>query len=257
MLGLGLHMGVGSPRVRSSGFNIGDLSDLATWFKFGTSINTADRDGDGDNDITWTSSHTDGRTATQTGVLEKPTTTSGYIHFDGTNDNLDLSSSISLTTFTMFLAIDFDDLSNETVLGKTDDSQMFMRFGFQNLANKFRFRRGDGGVNNVDGVMSEDLTTGAVNLITIRSFQTPSTSNSTLKVERSTKSGDTITTNEVFSNTHTTFIHTDSLVLDTIGVQTTFSSPADMKLYEWVVFNADLSDSTRQNVQNDILTRIP
>jgi len=249
-------MGVGSPRVRSSGFNIGDLDDLATWFKFGTSITTADRDGDGDNDISWSSSHTDGRTASQTTDAEQPTTTSGYIHFDGTNDNLDLSSSISLTTFTMFLAIDFDNLSNETVLGKTDDSQMFMRFGFQNLANKFRFRRGNAATNNVDGIMSEDLTIGSVNLITITSKLTAGTSDSTLQIERSTKSGSTITTNQVYEVTDTTFSHTDNLVIDTIGVQTAASAPADMKLYEFVVFSAKVPDAIRANIQQDILNRI-
>ena len=248
-------MGVGSPRVRSSGFNIGDVGNLYTWFKFGTNISTADRDSDGDNDITWTSSHTDGRTATQTTDALEPTTTSGYIHFDGSDDNLDLSSQLTLTTFTMFVAIDFDGLSNETVFGKDNDAQMFMRFAFQNDAAKFRFRRGNPATNNVDGTMEENLTTGEINLLTIRSFQTSGTSNTTLKIERSTKSGGTITTNEVFSHESSTFLHTDNLVLNTIGVQATGSSPADMKFYEWAVFDANLSDSTRQNIQEDILNR--
>ena len=252
-------MGINSRRENlegMGGFDIANVPDLLTWFKFNTNISTADKDSDGDDDITWTASHTDARTARQTTDAEEPNLVAGYVHFDGSNDNLDLSSDLTLGEFTMFLAIDFDGLSNETVLGKTDDSQMFMRFGFQNLANKFRFRRGNAATNNVDGIMSEDLTIGSVNLITITSKLTAGTSDSTLQIERSTKSGSTITTNQVYEVTDTTFSHTDNLVIDTIGVQTAASAPADMKLYEFVVFSAKVPDAIRANIQQDILNRI-
>ncbi len=236
-------------------FDIGSLSGLQTWFKFNTNISTSDRDSDGDNDITWTSSHTDGRTASQSTDAKEPTTTSGYIHFDGTDDILNISSDITLNTFTMFIAVDFDAFTNETVLGRQGDSQHFLRFGFGNNAANFRFRR-ISGTYNQDGTMSEDLTSGAVNLITIKCFETPSSGgDTTLQVERSTKSGSTITTNQVYSNVDTTFKHGQDFILSQIGAQATTGGVADMKLYEVAMFNALLADADIQNVQNDILNR--
>tara|TARA_R100001443_G_scaffold22242_2_gene34424 strand:+ start:4662 stop:5441 length:780 start_codon:yes stop_codon:yes gene_type:complete len=253
---LGLGINARAENLETMGaFDIGNLDDLVTWFKFNTNISTADRDSDGDNDITWTSSHTDARTASQTTDLQEPTTTSGYIDFDGSEDNLDLSSQLTLTQFTMFLAIDFGSLSNETVLGKTNDADMFLRFGYQTNAAKFRFRRGDAATNNVDGVMDESLTTGEINLITIRCFQTAGGSDTTLKIELSKISGGEVTTNEIYSEDDSTFDHGDNLALNTIGVQTTNSAAADMKLYEWVVFDANLTSATRRNIQIDILNR--
>ena len=254
-LALGLGINQRAENLESmGGFDIGSLGGLQTWFKFNTNISTADRDSDGDNDITWTSSHTDGRTASITSDAQEPTTTSGYIHFDGTDDILNISSDITLNSFTMFIAVDFDSLTNETVLGRQGDTHNFLRFGFQNLANKFRFRRVSGTFNQ-DGVMSEDLTTGAVNLITIKCHETKGSGDTTLQLERSTKSGSTITTNQVYTNDDTTFKHGQDLILDQIGAQATTGAPADMKLYEIVMFNTLLADADIQNVQNDILNR--
>ena len=237
----------------SSAFALTDVSGLVTWFKFNTNISTADQDSDGDADITWTSSHTDGRTATQSTDAEEPTTSSGYIDFDGGGDNLDLSSAITLGEFTIFLALDLDDFANETILGKSGSVDHFIRFGFQTLTDKFRFRRTNN-THQQDGIMSESMTSGTVNLMTIRCFDNGS--NTTLQVRRATKSGSTITTNQVFENTSSSFVHTQDLILDTIGVQSTNSAPMDGKLYEWVVYNQKVSDANITLIEKDILNRV-
>lgn len=252
---LGLNNNLVTPNVGAVGaeFSLADISGLQLWLKFDTNISTADDDSDGDADIAWTSSHTDGRVAKQTTDAEEPSTTGGYINFDGGGDNLDLDSSITLGEFTMFLALDLDDFANETVLGKSGDVNHFIRFGFQNLDDKFRFRRTNN-THQQDGVMSEGMTSGAVNLMTIRCFDNGS--NTTLQVRRATKSGGTITTNQVYENTNTAFSHAQDLILDTIGVQSTNSAPMDGKLYEWAVYNEKVSDADITLIENDILDRI-
>lgn len=252
MLSLSNKLSLSTAKV-ASGFNISSVSGLLTWFKFDTNISTADDDSDGDADIAWASSHTDGRVAKQTTDAQEPSTTLGYINFDGVNDNLDLDSSITLGEFTMFIALDLDDFNNETILGKSDSTSHFIRFGFQTNDDKFRFRR-TSGTYQQDGTMTESMTSGSVNLMTIRSFNNGS--NSTLQVRRATKSGSTITTNQVYENTTTAFSHAQDLILDTIGVQATSSAPMDGKLYEWVVFNEKVADADITLIEADILNRI-
>jgi len=252
MLSLSNKLSLSTAKV-ASGFNISSVSGLVTWFKFDTNISTADQDSDGDTDISWTSSHTDNRSAKQTTDSQEPSTTGGYISFDGTNDNLDLNSSFTLNEFTMFIALDLDVYTNETIVGNITNAHNFIRFGFQNVANKFRFRR-DTSTYNQDGTMSESMVSGVVNLMVIRCFNNGS--GTTLQVRRATKSGSTITTNQVYEETSSSFHYDQDLTLDTIGVQTTASAPMDGKLYEWVVFNEKVSDADITLIEQDILNRI-
>ena len=252
MLGLGNSI-IGGAALDE--FSLDQVSNLAVWFQFNTNISTADRDSDGDADITWTSSGSDGITASQTTDNQEPTTTGGYIHFDGSNDNLDMSSTLTLNEFTMFIAMDLDATTNETIVGEQSNSQHFLRFGFGNAANNFRFRRGSAATNNQEGPMSESITTGAVNLITIRCFATPSTSDTTLEIRRSTKSGSTITTNQVFNNDDSTFLHEDDFLVNTIGVQGGSGGPLDGKLYELAIYTGKVSDSDVALIEENILNR--
>lgn len=252
MLSLSNKLSLSTAKV-SSGFNISNASGLVTWFKFNTNISTADDDSDGDADISWTSSHTDGRVAKQTTDAQEPGTTAGYISFDGSDDNLDLNTQVTLGEFTMFLALDLDAFTNETIIGKNNDSNMFIRFGFQSDTSKFRFRR-TSATYNQDGTMSESMTSGAVNLMAIRCFNNGS--GTTLQVRRATKSGSTITTNQVYENTNSSLDYAQTLALNTIGVQSASSAPMDGKLYEWVVFNEKVSDADIALIEADILNRI-
>jgi len=253
MLGLGNGI-TSSPRL-SSAFSLDQVSNLATWFQFNTNISVADSDSDGDADISWTSSGSDGIVASQTTDSQEPTTTSGYIHFDGSNDNLDMSATLTLNEFTMFIAMDLDATTNETIVGEQTNTQHFLRFGFGNAANNFRFRRGNAATNNQEGPMSASITTGEVNLITIRCFQTPSSSDTTLEIRRSTKSGDTITTNQVFNNVDSTFLHGDDFLVNTIGVQGGSGGPMDGKLYELAIYTGKVSDSNVALIEENILNR--
>lgn len=254
MLGLGNSITGGA--ALEDAFSLDQVSNLATWFQFNKNISVADSDSDGDADISWTSSHTDGIVASQTTDSQEPTTTSGYIHFDGSDDNLDMDSTLTLNEFTMFIAMDLDATTNETVLGEQTNTQHFLRFGFGNAANNFRFRRGNAATNNEEGPMSEDITTGEVNLMTIRCFNTPSTSNTTLEIRRSTKSGGTITTNQVFNDTGSTFLFADDLLINTIGVQGGSGGPMDGKLYELAVYTGKVSDSDVALIEENILNRV-
>ncbi len=240
-------------KVITSGFSIDRLDGLVTWFKFNTNISVADQDSDSDADIAWTSSHTDNRVARQTVDAEEPTTTGGYIHFDGSNDNLDISSNIVLNEFVMFLALDLDDFTNETILGNSGSASDFLRFGFQNLPAKARFRRTSGTYND-DFVMSEDMTSGTPNLMTIRCFDNGS--GTTVQIRRATKSGATITTNQVLEDTSSTFSFAQDLTINTIGVQSTSSAAMDGKLYELLVFSGTLSDANIALIEEDILNRV-
>ena len=237
----------------SGAFDISNVSGLVTWFKFNTNFTTIDADTDGDADIQWKSAHTDERQARQNTDAEEPSISGGYVTFDGTDDNLDIDTQITLGEFTMFIAVDLDGFVNETILGKNNDSNMFIRFGFQSDAAKFRFRR-TSATYNQDGTMSEEMTSGRPNLMTIRCFDNGS--NTTLQVRRATKTGSTITSTQVYENTNTSLVHTQNLVLNTIGVQSASSAPMDGKLYEWVVFDEKVSDDDITNIEKDILNRI-
>ena len=257
MLGLGNSITGGA--ALEEAFSLDQVSNLVTWFKFNTNISVADRDSDGDADISWTSSGSDGITAFQTTDNQEPTTTGGYIHFDGAGgsdaDNLDMDSTLTLNEFTMFIAMDLDATTNETVLGEQTNTQHFLRFGFGNAANNFRFRRGNAATNNEEGPMTESITTGEVNLMTIRCFNTPSTANTTLEIRRSTKSGGSITTNQVFNETGSTFLFGDDLLINTIGVQGGSGGPMDGKLYELAVYTGKVSDSDVALIEENILNR--
>ncbi|QDP67566.1 MAG: hypothetical protein GOVbin568_5 [Prokaryotic dsDNA virus sp.] len=240
-----------------TGFSISNLDGLVTWFKFNTNISVADQDSDGDADISWTSSHTDGRNARQNVDAQEPSTTGGYIQFSGLTgsdaDNLDISSDIELNEFVIFLALDLDVFTNETIIGNRTNAHDFLRFGFQNLANKARFRRTSSSYND-DFVMSEDMTSGTPNLMTIRCFNNGSST--TVQIRRATKSGSTITTNQVCEEIGSTFAFDQTLTLNTIGVQTTNSAPMEGKLYEFVVFSGTLSDANIALIEADILNRV-
>ena len=254
MLGLGNSITGGA--ALEEAFSLSQVSNLATWFQFNTNISVADSDSDGDADISWTSSGSDGIVASQTTDSQEPTTTSGYIHFDGSNDNLDMSATLTLNEFTMFIAMDLDATTNETIVGEQTNTQHFIRFGFGNAADNFRFRRGNAATNNEEGPMSESITTGEVNLMTIRCFNTPSTANTTLEIRRSTKSGSTITTNQVFNDTGSTFLFGDDFLVNTIGVQGGSGGPLDGKLYELAVYTGKVSDSDVALIEENILNRV-
>ena len=156
----------------------------------------------------------------------------------------------------MFIAMDLDATTNETIVGEQTNTQHFIRFGFGNAADNFRFRRGNAATNNEEGPMSESITTGEVNLMTIRCFNTPSTANTTLEIRRSTKSGSTITTNQVFNDTGSTFLFGDDFLVNTIGVQGGSGGPLDGKLYELAVYTGKVSDSDVALIEENILNRV-
>jgi len=240
-------------KVTTPTFSIDSLDGLVTWFKFNTNISVVDQDSDGDADIGWTSSHTDNRSAKQITDAQEPSTTGGYIQFDGIDDNLDISSDIVLNEFVIFLALDLDVYTNETIIGNQTNAHDFLRFGFQNVANKARFRRTSSTYND-DFTMSEDMTSGTPNLMTIRCFNNGS--GTTVQIRRATKSGSTITSNLVCEDTSSTFAYDQNLTINTIGVQTTGSALMDGKLYEFVVFSGTLSDANITAIEEDILNRV-
>ena len=81
MLSLGLHLGVGSPRVRSSGFALTDISGLQAWYKFNTGITAS-----GSTVSLWDDSSGNNR------KMGNITATNRRPEFDSSDNTLDFSS---------------------------------------------------------------------------------------------------------------------------------------------------------------------
>lgn len=114
MLGLGL--GITKANAPREVFNLSDNANLQIWLKFNTEIVES-----GGSVIRWGDSSGNGNNADQTTPANRPKTSSGYVIFDGADDQLDftLRNDQSITAMTA-LDLTAGTLSNEVVIGNSN-----------------------------------------------------------------------------------------------------------------------------------------
>ena len=124
MLGLGIGLSAGGG---GGEFTIDNISGLQVWLQNSVGVAPAQ----------WDDSSGLGNHAIQTTVGDQGTVEDGGIAFTG--GNMDFTSTISLTSFTIFMAIEPDDAAAHSLIGSANGVD-FIRIN-QNANNEFRSNR--------------------------------------------------------------------------------------------------------------------
>ena len=252
MLSLGLHMGVGSPRVRS-GFALTDISGLQAWYKFNTGITTS-----GTTVLTWDdSSGNNRRMGNITATNRRPEFDSSDNTVDfSTNRYLELNSTYGTDSdfpnsneFTAFMAIRIPYDTSVTkistiVSGGNNDSATVGNLAFLPGDNSYYSFNGHGNDQNYALARSSEQTHVHVNnqlfVYAIRRTGT------TMTFMRNSRSNVIISQSK--TNTTATFD------IDTLG--TTAVGGTSVTIAEIAMYNSSLSDSDFDTVIDDIKTRV-
>ena len=136
MLGLGSSLSTGGGA--SSEFSLDNISGLVLWLKNDTGVTAAQ----------WDDSSGQDNHVVQTNSSYQGTVEDGGIAFPG-NKNMDLTTKITLGSFTVFMSIEPDSGDSMSMIGDADGSD-FIRIN-QTAANEFRSKRG---VNSLDTTVS-------------------------------------------------------------------------------------------------------
>ena len=131
MLGLGSSLATGGV---TSDFSLDNISGLTLWLKNDTGVTAAQ----------WNDSSGNGNHAVQTTEDDQGALEDGGIAFPGAK-NMDLTTKITLDSFTVFMSIEPDNASSMSMIGDADGSD-FIRIN-QSASNEFRSKRA---VNTLD-----------------------------------------------------------------------------------------------------------
>ena len=230
MLGLGNALTTLKEQTERS---INDTSpDL--WLKFNTGQTTPDLDSDGDTDIHWMDSSSNGNHATSAIDNKQGSFNSGAWKSADNSDFLALDSAIALANdYTIFMVFTVENTSDSFIGGTTTAD--FMRFGQSNNAATMRVRH-----------------SGATNNIT---FDTnPSVGKGMFKISRNADGDElTVTQNSTTLCMDAGTVSTNNM---TIGkVPSGAAGLADDYLWEVVIYNRAVTADESAFIEADILTR--
>tara|TARA_Y100000114_G_scaffold81065_1_gene74751 strand:+ start:101 stop:865 length:765 start_codon:yes stop_codon:yes gene_type:complete len=250
MLTLGLHMGVGSPRLRSSGFNLANVSSLLHWYTFNTgqTLNT----GLTPNRISAWADQKGSNNLTQSTQNLQPTITNGILDFTSSAAQLVNDSDISLTNFTIILVVK-TDFNVDTILGNLDVNGVLLRLGHTNEDDKVRLQfdvtDGGHGINSFDLEADSDFPIDTKFVFSIARNASANTvkmfANTTQKF-----SGNLVST--AGNNAGNS-----PLVIDKIGSHGVQQNAYSDEISEYIIFNQDLTQNMSEftDVINDVKSR--
>ena len=230
MLGLGNALTTLKEQTERS---INDTSpDL--WLKFNTGQTTPDLDSDGDTDIHWMDSSSNGNHATSTNDVKQGSFSSGAWSSADNSDHLELDSIITLTNaYTIFIVFAVENTSDTFIGGPNTDN--FMRFGQGSNAASMRTRH-LGATNN----LTFDIN--------------PSVGKGMFKISRNDDGNElTVTQNSTTECMEPQTVSTNNFVVG--KVPSGASGLADDYLWEVVIFNRAVTDAESALIEADILTR--
>jgi len=229
MFGLGLNIGVGSPKVRGGAFSITDVSNLQLWLAFNKGQGAIE------SGLQWSDSSGNSNNARQTNNDHEGAFSGGAYRTDaGANDHLEFTSLINLTgAYHVFMAIDLSEQTNETFLSSTNSSTSFMRLG-QGSSTNLRLRQNTAS-NQDDITMSVAFGTNLALIEILRD-----SSNDVRVIRNGTQVG-------------TSSSQAGTFEAGQISAHSNGLSSAN--IHEVVIFSSSLSSGDATNVRNDIISR--
>ena len=237
MLGLGNSI-IGGAALEDA-FDIASVDDLQVWLKNGgtQTLNSG-------NIAQWNDESGNDNHAVQTTAGFQPQADGGGALLDGSDDRFDMTSGLTLEAFHLFIVLDLDTLTNQTLIGKSDDSGNFIRI---TDADGYRHKARNGAETVIF-----DYTSGKT------------LSADTKFMYEVTRSGDEVI--EVFRNNGEHLNETPAsggkasllasiFAIDQLFTQRNNSTNIDGHVFEFVLFDKELTGDNLTNVRNDILKR--
>ena len=238
---LGLGTSITHPDYIDSGFSltaIGPSIGLQLWLPNGSDNLTLN----GSDVSQWSDKSGNDNHARQTTASFQPAAADGGADFDGSDDRLDLSTDLVLGQFHVFMVLELDSLTNETILGNAGDSGEFIRI---TDANSYRHKSSSG-----SETVTFDYTSG----------KTVSTGTKFLyEVNRDTDSVEVFVNGDHFTASPASGSNASDpskpITINQIATQRNNAANTDGHIYEVVIFDEVLGGDTLTNVRNDINTR--
>lgn len=232
-MALGLGLGIQNEN-KVSAFSLTDLSGLKLWLKYDTGITL-----NGGSVSSWADQSGESNNAAQATSGRQPNYSSGDIIFDGTDDRFDLSSQISLSSFSTFMVINPDAIASMGVFGSAANQCVRVHQGADADRVTVKGVAGDSDQQN----LTQDLPLG----------------NFLLSVTRD-GSGSTDNVRVFINTTDVTDTARDSMIpapltVNTVGSCTGAFLPFDGTINELAIYNTLLTNDEVSNVQNNIMSR--
>ena len=232
-MALGLGLGLQNEN-KVSAFSLTDLSGLKLWLKYDTGITL-----NGGSVSSWADQSGESNNAAQATSGRQPNYSSGDIIFDGTDDRFDLSSQISLSSFSTFMVINPDAIASMGVFGSAANQCVRVHQGADADRVTVKGVAGDSDQQN----LTQDLPLG----------------NFLLSVTRD-GSGSTDNVRVFINTTDVTDTARDSMIpapltVNTVGSCTGAFLPFDGTINELAIYNTLLTNDEVSNVQNNIMSR--
>lgn len=232
-MALGLGLGIQNEN-KVSAFSLTDLSGLKLWLKYDTGITL-----NVSSVSSWADQSGESNNAAQATSGRQPNYSSGDIIFDGTDDRFDLSSQISLSSFSTFMVINPDAIASMGVFGSAANQCVRVHQGADADRVTVKGVAGDSDQQN----LTQDLPLG----------------NFLLSVTRD-GSGSTDNVRVFINTTDVTDTARDSMIpapltVNTVGSCTGAFLPFDGTINELAIYNTLLTNDEVSNVQNNIMSR--
>lgn len=233
-MALGLGLGQIFNNSSPAGFELTNLSGLKLWLKYDTGITL-----DAGNVSNWADQSGNSNDAAQSTASRRPNYSSGDVRFDGTDDRFDLTSQISLSSFSTFMVINPDALASMGVFGSASNQCIRVHQGADADRVTVKGVAGDSDQQN----LTQDLPLG----------------NFLLSVTRD--GGSSADNVRVFINTtDVTDTARDSmtpapLTVNTVGSCTGAFLPFDGTINELAIYDTLLTSDEISDVQNNIMSR--
>ena len=223
-----------STRYNAPEFNIGDFAGLQLWLKNNTGITES-----GGFISSWADQSGNSNNAIQATSGRQPVLSGSNITFDGVDDRFELTSQISLSSFSTFMVINPDAIKSMGVFGSAANQCVRVHQGAD--ADRVMIKGVAGDSDQED--LTQDLPLG----------------NFLLSITRDgSRSTDNV---RVFINTtNVTDTARDSMIpapmtVNTVGSCTTAFLPFDGTINELAIYNVLLTNDEILQIQNDLISR--
>lgn len=237
---LGLGNSIISGVALEDAFSLDQISGLQVWYKFDTNITL-----NGSNVSEWGDNSSNGNNLRQATASRQPAYNSGNIHFDETDDRMEMGTELTLTTasgFTILAVISTDSTSvaNQTLFsGGGVNGKNFFRYD----STLWRFRPESGSASQA--TITHALTNEEKFLLTVIGSESSGTLNFAVRDNGAA----------IGNANCPVAAGSDTFKLDRIADHNTTNQLWDGKISEFVVYNTNLTGDDLTNAENDLTTR--
>ena len=233
-MALGLGLGLQNENKVSEAFSLTDLSGLKLWLKYDTGITL-----NGISVSSWADQSGESNNAAQAISSRQPNYGSGDIRFDGIDDRFELTSQISLSSFSTFMVVNPDAITSMGIFGSAANQCVRIHQGDDADRVTVKGVAGDSDQLN----LTQDLPLG----------------NFLLSITRN-GGGSTDNVRVFINTTDVTDTARDSMIpapltVNTVGSCTGAFLPFDGTINEVAIYNTLLTSDEISDVQNNIMSR--